>query len=136
MRLPRTLRWPSILCLCLLSFVVACSDSATGPDKMSVAGDWHGITSFTSQGRTTSMSLSQSGTTVTGTFTVAGAFIGITLTGEVSPSGRFSFLAPHNCEVWGGTLTLNGNELAGPIIIDYSGCSGQSNESATLTLTR
>jgi hypothetical protein len=118
-----------------LGVVAACGGGPTGPHQ-SVSGDWSGITQFAVQGRSTQMSLSQSGSAVTGTFTVGGSFFNIPVTGRVDASGRFSFLAPRNCEVWGGTLTLNGDTLSGPIVIDRSGCTGQTNESATLTLNR
>lgn len=118
-----------------LCFSAACSNS-TGPQTPSVSGDWSGITVFPTQDRTSSMSLSQSGTSVTGTFSVAGAFADIEVTGTVDASGRFSFLAPRDCEVWGGTLILDGSSLSGPIVIDRSGCTAQSNGAATLNLTR
>ncbi|MCG6990224.1 MAG: hypothetical protein LJF06_18945 [Gemmatimonadetes bacterium] len=127
------LRLGATAALCLSA---ACSGGATGPHAPSVSGDWSGITAFPTQGRSSSMSLSQSGTSVTGTFSVAGAFADITVTGTVDASGRFSFLAPRNCEVWGGTLTVDGSSMSGPIVIDRSGCTAQSNESATLNLTR
>ncbi len=129
---PMLLRLGAVAALC---FSAACS-SSTGPKTPSVSGDWSGITSFATQGRSSSMSLSQSGTSVTGTFSVAGAFANIAVTGTVDASGRFSFLAPRNCEIWGGTLTLDGSSLSGPIVIDRRGCTGQSNEAATLNLNR
>jgi hypothetical protein len=120
-----------------LGLTAACSsNNATGSNTPSFAGDWSGITQFAVQGRSTQMSLTQSGTDISGTFTVGGSFYNIPVTGAVDASGRFSFLAPRGCEVWGGALTMKGDSLTGPIVIDRTGCTGESNESATLELSR
>jgi hypothetical protein len=110
----------------------ACSDS-TGPES-GVAGDWLG-TAVLPNGFTTSMSLTQSGSNVSGIMSVAGSFRERTLTGSMEGT-RLAWTVLDGCEVWAGTLTLAGDAMSGPVLVDMSGCSAGSNASGTVSLTR
>ena len=125
------------LTLGLLLGVSACDDS-TGPEGANVSGDWSGVASFAS-GFTARMNLTQTGTAVTGTMTVAGGFIDAPVTGTVEPDGRrLAWAVLDGCEAWGGTLDLDGTgeSMEGPILIDYTGCASGTNTSGTLRLSR
>jgi hypothetical protein len=114
----------------------ACSDS--GPGSLSVAGSWSGVTVFNS-GFTTSMDLTQTGSEVSGTMRIAGAFLDNPITGTVSAEDRtLEWEVADGCESWGGTLTISadGQGMTGPVLADVSGCPSGSNSSGTVTVTR
>ena len=120
----------------------ACSDS-TGPDEaeLNVSGSWSGI-SLLPNGRTTQLSLTQNGTSITGNAKVSGAFpaAGLAINGEIqSANRRVSWVALRECEIWAVVLNVNaaGDEMSGVVQIDRSACvPAQSNGSGTMTLTR
>lgn len=113
-------------------------DDATGPGGSSVAGSWSGVTSFSS-GYTTHMTLAQTGTAVSGTMSVAGAFIDNALTGTVDGTNlTLDWLVYRGCEAWSGVLTISsdGESMTGPLHVDTSGCTSGSDANGTLNLTK
>jgi hypothetical protein len=128
----RTSRLAGVALLALVAVGTACSDT-TGPES-GVAGDWLG-TAVLPNGFTTSMSLTQSGSNVSGSMSVAGSFRDRPLTGTVE-QGRLAWTVLDGCEVWAGTLALAGDAMSGPVLVDMTGCSAGSNASGTISLTR
>jgi hypothetical protein len=112
--------------------------SPSGQSAVAVNGSWTG-TAILPNAYSTTMTLQQSGSDVSGTMRIAGALNG-PITGTV-PSGTRTFLwrANHDCEVWSGTLTVDGsgNAMQGPLTIDRTGCvPATSSGSGTLNLQR
>jgi hypothetical protein len=133
-RQPCSLLAPA-LSLCLIT---ACS--STGPDGLDLGGEWSGVSTLPNP-FTTSASLSQTGTAVSGTLRVAGSFVqGRPVTGQVSEANRtFTWAVGNGCELWGGVLTIDagGDAMSGPVLVNRSGCSGSpSNSSGQMQLTR
>lgn len=128
---------PTLLAAACLAILPACGDG--GPGGAGVSGDWSGFTAFNS-GFTTSMTLTQSGTTVTGTFTISGGPRDNPLTGTVDTDARtLAWASLSGCNAWGGVLTLSarGDSLTGQVLHDASGCvPARSNSTGTMTLTR
>jgi hypothetical protein len=128
-----TSRFAGVALLALLALGTACSDDSTGPDS-GVAGTWVG-TAVLPNGFTTTMSLTQNGSNVSGIMSVSGSFRERPLTGSME-SDRLAWTVLDGCEVWTGTLTLAGDTMSGPVLVDMSGCSGGSNASGTISLAR
>ena len=114
-----------------------CSDQ-TGLEGLVLTGTWTGTVTLPN-GYTTSMNLSQTSTNVSGTMTIAGSFVNRNVTGTVDADTRgFAWAVLKDCEVWGGVLTVSGDgsSMEGPVLLDRTGCVGQSNVSGMLRLTR
>ena len=114
--------------------VAACSDSS-GPDT-TLSGSWSGTASFGS-GFSASMTLTQNGPDVTGTLRIVAAVADAPVIGAFT-SGTMVWAAQDGCEVWVGTLVLDGtsNRMEGPIARDVSACSSGTATSGTLRLDR
>lgn len=114
-------------------------DSITGSGGINIAGSWSGVASFPS-GFSTSMTLQQNGTAISGQMrTTAGFAGGLPIIGDLNSDDRtFTWSVGRTCETWSGTLTISDdeNEMTGPILVDRSGCQGQSNANGSLRLTR
>jgi hypothetical protein len=137
----RTLRF-STLCggMALAVAAAACGDEGTGPgDAVTVAGQWRG-TALLPNGRTTTMTLQQTGSAISGQMSVAGAFVGGSVTGQVNSANRtFTWVVGRGCEAWGGVLNVDpaGRQMSGALLIDRSACQpAQANGTGTLSMTR
>jgi hypothetical protein len=119
---------------------VGCSNPA-GPSETSldVAGNWVG-TAALPNGYTASLGLQQNGAAVSGTMRIAGVMGETPITGSVASNDRtFKWKVNRNCEVWTGTLSIDGSvqQMSGPLAIDRTGCQpAQSNGSGTLSVGR
>ena len=87
----------------LLSLASAC-DGGTDPEDLSVAGTWQG-TALLPNAFSTTMSLTQTGSSVTGTMRISGAFIDQPLTGTLDATDRtLAWGVVDGCELWGGDI--------------------------------
>jgi hypothetical protein len=124
----------------LLAALTACSE-LTGPDSdegRTISGAWRGTARIGTQTRSTSMTLTQSGNSVTGTMTLSGALVNRSLVGEFA-DGRVTWFVAAGCERWTGVLVpdATSNQLSGAIIQDLSACgAGARGASGTLTMDR
>lgn len=130
--------WRTALAALVLALSLSgCSDQ-TGLQNLVLTGSWTGTITLPN-GYTTSMNLSQTSTNVSGTMTIAGSFVNRNVTGTVDGDTRgFAWAVLKDCEVWGGVLTVDaeGSSMEGPVLVDRSGCVGQSNVSGTLRLSK
>ncbi len=129
----------TLLTAALLVGLTACGDDGS-PGGADVSGSWSGVSAFAS-GFTTSMTLTQTGTTVTGEMRVSGLVpSGTTVNGTVNVGARtFTWAAFTGCDAWGGVLSISadGQTLTGPVLVDRSGCQpAQSNSTGTMNLSR
>lgn len=134
--MPRPRAARMALPIILIALAMGCSDN--GPGSLDVSGSWSGVTSF-NNGFSTSMDLTQTGTAVGGTMTVAGAFIDNTFTGTLDATNRtVEWEVLRGCESWGGTLSVSadGTQMTGALLVDRTGCSSGSNESGTVSVSR
>ena len=118
----------------LMLLASACS---TGPERLDLTGTWEGTTLLTDPFMAT-LSIVQSGATLTGNLTIAelldGPFVGaVNETTRVLTWNVFS-----GCEQWSGTFDVNsdGTEMAGPVLNDVSACGTGSDSSGTITLSK
>lgn len=123
----------------MLATLAGCGD-ATGPGDVTVSGTWAGSITLPN-GYSASATLQQTGSAVSGTMRVSGAFVqGLPITGDVAAANRtFTWLVARGCEVWGGVLNVDagGATMSGPVTINRVGCQpAQSNGSGQLSLTR
>lgn len=118
-----------------------CSDSNPGgpSSALAVSGSWSG-SALLPNGFTATLTLQQTGTSVTGTMRIAGVMGESPITGTVAPGNRtFTWQVNYNCEIWSGVLTVasNNREMDGPLSINRSGCvPAQSSSSGTLSLDK
>ena len=123
--------------LCLVA-LIGCGDSG-GPSAVGVTGDWTGTMTLPNAYSTTA-TLQETGTAVSGTMRVAGSFTDQPLTGQVDGQTRaMSWTVLRGCETWSGVLTLapGGDQMSGPVLIDRTGCQPvQPNGSGSLSLSR
>lgn len=129
----------TLLTAALLVGLTACGDDGS-PGGVDVSGSWSGVSSFAS-GFSTSMTLTQTGTTVTGQMRVSGSVpSGTPVNGTVDALARsFAWAAFVDCVAWGGVLSISadGQTLTGPVLVDNSGCQpAQSNSTGTMNLSR
>jgi hypothetical protein len=128
------------LALLLTILAAACTDS--GPRSVNIAGSWLGGADFGgTQSVTTRMTLTQTGTAISGTIRATGALpgAGVPITGVVDVNNRtFTWAAADGCESWGGVLNIDEQHtgMSGAIVIDVSGCPSGSNSSGTLTMAK
>lgn len=120
---------------------VGCSET-TGPpepDQANISGTWRGVSQFGgSGGFSTSMTLTQSGTNVTGTMSLTGGFRDNPLNGTLS-GGRFEWTVLDGCERWSGTASVeNGSpEFSGTVLQDVTNCQpARSGASGTMNLEK
>ena len=87
----------------------------------------------------TTFTVIQSGTTVSGNLTIAGV-LNQTFAGTFHDNTRrLAWSAQDGCEDWSGTFTVDseGSEMSGPVLADYSGCTPpRSNDSGTISLSK
>lgn len=108
--------------------------SSTGPSS-SLTGQWNGLVG-TPVNRSADMKLTQSGSNVTGTMSIVGAYNQTAITGTVA-GGVLSWTVTIQCQTWTGTASLSsGNKvLSGPLSLTDS-CNPGNDVTATLTLNR
>lgn len=115
--------------------VAACG---TGPDSIDLGGTWHG-TALLPNAYSTTFTVIQSGTTISGNITIAGVL-------DENWAGTFhentltaTWSAQAGCEAWSGTFTVDpeGADMSGPVHADYSGCSpARNDDSGTISLSK
>ena len=128
----------AVMSVALLA-LAGCSE-ITGSDEdegLNLSGGWGGVSRLGTQGRSTSMQLTQSGAAVTGTMRLSGVMVDRLLTGTVEGE-NFVFFVAMGCERWTGVLTANADRsrLTGAITQDLSNCPSGSGTSGTVTLDR
>jgi hypothetical protein len=127
--------------LALTTAAGACGDKdSTSPDAaLTVSGDWRGVVTFPN-GFTTTMTLTQTGTAVSGRMSVTGVFLDRTFTGQVNAQGRtLMWGVARDCELWAGVLNIDatGRQMSGAVATNGSGCQPvRANASGTLSLTK
>jgi hypothetical protein len=120
---------------------VGCSETTgpTQPGEASLSGTWRGVSHFGgSGGFTTSMTLTQSGTNVTGTMSLTGGFRDNPINGTTS-GGRFEWTVLDGCEKWSGIAPVvsGSTELSGTILQDVTNCQpARSGASGTMNLDK
>lgn len=119
----------------LAAVLSACS---TGPDRLTVDGTWEG-TALLPNAYTTTLTLLQSGATITGTLDIAGV-LDQAFVGTLDESTRvLQWTVFDGCEHWTGTFTVDadGTGMAGPVTGDLSACAPPgTNISGTITLSK
>lgn len=119
---------------------VGCSET-TGPPEpgATISGAWRGVSQFGgSGGFTTSMTLTQSGTNVTGTMSLTGGFRDNPLNGTLS-GGRFEWAVADGCERWSGIASVESGSatFSGTILQDTTNCQpARSGASGTMNLDK
>jgi len=124
----------------LLTGACGSSPSAPSPSQAtSVAGTWDGTTLLPNAYSTT-LTLQQSGGSVSGRMRIAGVMGESPITGTVASGGRtLTWRVNYNCEVWTGDLALDGGglRLEGLLFVDRRGCvPARSSGSGNLTLEK
>jgi len=126
----------------VLSLAAGCSSPASpsgSGSSFAVNGSWTG-TALLPNAYTTTMTLQQTGMSVTGTMRIAGVIGTSPITGTVASGNRtFTWQVNSGCEVWSGTLTVaSGNsEMKGPLTINRTGCiPARSSGSGTLSMDK
>jgi hypothetical protein len=124
--------------LIVLAVAAACSDDSSGPEAFNVNGQWAGTAALGTQGRSTNMTLTQSGAAVTGTMSLTGVMVDRPLTGTVT-GDQFAWFVGFGCERWAGLMNASADrrQVSGSITQDLTNCAPpRSGTSGTLTLDR
>jgi hypothetical protein len=121
----------------LLAGAGCSSPTGSSEAAVDVAGSWVGTVQLPNPYSAT-LSLQQSGASVSGTMRIAGVMKETPLTGSVSSSDRtLAWTVNRSCEAWTGRLTIDGSgrHMDGQLAIDRTGCQpAQSNETGTLSV--
>ena len=117
-----------IAVLVISTTAIGCSEdnNSTGPATGKFAGEWSGISSLGSQGRSTRLDLEQSGSTVTGTIYMTAILPtrGAAFRGTVNEAGSLDWAAsyPEECRTLTGTLNLDSGRMEGPVLLNQQNC--------------
>lgn len=124
----------AVLLAALLGSLTGCG---TEPENLTLTGSWSGVATLP-DAFSVSMTLSQPGSSVTGTMTVEGWFADRAMAGTLNDATRtFSWIVLSGCEQWSGALIVSSDssEMTGPVLVDRSGCP-DSDISGTMTVSK
>lgn len=127
---------PAMGLVAVLAFA-ASGCGGTGIDAIELAGTWTG-TALLPNAYTTTLQLTQSGSTIGGTISIAGV-LNQPLAATLNDAARtLDWTAYDGCEEWSGTFTVasDGASMSGPVLNDLTGCPSGSNSSGTISVSR